>query len=759
MQISGGGRNVSGGTNFSAGLERTSDFSIAASDLDTIVPVNGASNNTVITATVDPEATTPIAIGSRVRLKRAGNSDVMIAGGTGVSFVGLNAYRYLRTTNSIAELFKIGPNAWEIRGDLKPNAELVGEPDTSAWSVLFVDDSTKPLSFRKGQTQTINGQINGPFTYGSMRQSTARGNWTLFEWTDTWQMSDPYEIGSRRDDQSYAYNMLGGTVKTAGFANIVRDVSAGKTTLRARQKVDVPNAASLAPHATTGRLDGSYLGAMMTLQHALFGPPPFEIIIEGIDDAQGLEEFWTAFWTRQSDTHVSATDWNTEVTFNGAHTEHDLWERTGLLSATNKIWMAHHYQPSGGGALTGTGAYSPDMGGVIGSSLWDARIVNTTEKTYFYFRPNGDPNWTKYDEYTHPVDSRFSMAPIFLHIDAKAGFGAGDNPGWVKSVGPSTPAYDLSWKSITVKTPANNLANWTNDTIDPTTIPAMNVTWSIQPVSWDNSAAVDTILGIFTGNLGYSYEVNGLSGIGFTNNQLKVTGVMPPGTREICVWSRRIADDALFLAGVFEVTVADSVEWWDADAKVHLNFESQQVRLAGVAGVWSDYVDGSGNPTTTMRDMLPGYAATGVIVLKGSSSPSGGYKGLYGYPSADTTGMYAIQWVGNGALAQQAIIKTSDNLDHSASIADTALDSDPFAVGVSWAAAGSKVCGNGGAVTGGSTFAANNGTGAIFWNTGYGDRLYPGNKQQILLFDPEDIGGSAGQLVSDGILQGKAVHL
>jgi hypothetical protein len=644
-----------------------------------------------------------------------------------------------------------------------------GTQDTLAWSItvsaapsdgwvtLFEDDSTKPLSVRKGSVVTANGVTWGPFSHYAM-SNNAVGNYTTFEWTDGYATADPHQHGGRRDDQSYLLNCAADAIKQTGYMPVTRDTAAGTTTLRLDRIADVKNLANVSIPADFSTAFGvtTHVGALLSMQHSLFGPPPYEVIYEGVDDPDA-GSFWGADWMIQADSHQSAL-FPTERE-DGTHTETDQWERTGAAAALRKVFINQLYIRNNGTAgLVGAGlGYTEDLGVDVHSVLWDHRLVVTTTDTKVYLRQHGDTTWLLQHTKVHPSDSRFGTAPVYTRSEIKAGYRWGENTALVAQLTSGTAGFVRKWKKLTVRTTTTNQANWTNRTIDPATIPALSVSWAVNTSAIDNASANGTILASATTYTDITYEAEGPSGIDYEGDSLKITGSIPPGTWMVTTWATRGADGARFVVETKEITVEDNAQWWDDAAKVSLNFESQQVRLGGTggaatSGTWSDYIDGSGDPTTTLKAMLPGYAATGVLVMQATGAPAS-FQGLYGFFNANTTGPWAFMFHGNSLRCG---FKDGAGTDTLTTIANFATAGADFKAGLSWASTGIKACGNGGTVaSSASAFNTTSVSGGKLWTTAYGDVPFTGTKQRLFLYDPDDIGGSAGALVSDAILQSK----
>lgn len=649
-----------------------------------------------------------------------------------------------------------------------------GDPDT--WPVVFEDDSTRPLSIRKGKTSTISDGVTtwGEFSYYAMTNN-AVGVYNSLEWTEGYATADPHQLDTRRDDQTVLLNIAAETVRSTGYMHTVRDMVAGVTTMRAQRKANT-NASGLSPSADGwGRGVTDFLGAQLNTKYSVTNiAPPYMVETIGFQPPpEDTTAYWYADWLINSTSHQATTPptGTTADRVDGPHSEFDFVEGTGINLSNgfmrkqflfNQVWDP-------GSGLTGWDGVIPDMGEVISNFRWDKRTVVLTDKVQHYLRKHGATTWVLIHETgPYPVGSPFATEPGHMQIDLKGGMRSYDaSADWVGNVDGSTPDYTYSWKIKRLYVPSTN----TSPIIDvPADWPALAApTWLVDKDAIDNSVADGTVLANLTAMSGITYEVKPAVGLAISGNTIIKSGSLSSGTREVTVWAYRASDQSWWAVSTQQITVLNNVAWWDDAAKVSLNFESSEVMLGGVpdgvggfdaatAGTWSDYINGSGQPTALLQSLMPGFAAAGVAVWKGTGA-SANPLGLYGYNIAANPPypQFAIQFQGS-ASPITATVRTTEDFDRSATIASMASSASPFGIGVSWALTGAKVCGNGGAVTStASPFPTTGATGAVIWRDGFGGRNFDGTKQRLFIYDPDDLGGSAGALVSDAILQGVSI--
>lgn len=641
------------------------------------------------------------------------------------------------------------------------------------WVTIFKDDSTKPMSLRvvPNFANTFNGGYSwGPFSsYAQI--NAAVGTYVTWEWTDGYATNDPHEAGSRRDDSTWAPNPLGSSIRNHGYAPVVRDTASGITRMYVRQKARTVLSGYSTPNESAYS-DGSYLGAMLKTQYSLYGPPPFEAELDGVCESVLTPELWVAFWSFNQDDMQSTTDptQRTSIPPNGGHTELDFWERTNCSGCgtptttkawSNMIWANNRVTD---GNQYGLGQYN-DVGTTIGGSgvCFDIKVDNFVDRFDTYIRQSGTQGWKKYRSQAYPVDypaqspvtgtapGRFQTTPVFIQLDAKAGYRWGDqSTGWVGVVSSSTPDFYWSWRKFTVRVPQASLRSWVNKTIDPATIPSASQTWNNAgagaPSAIDNSKPSGTVLANGSSlPSGWTYKVYGDGDFAYSGTQLQIANYpASAGNYELTTYIVR-PDGAMFQAAVQDVTVQSNVAWWDTSAVYSINYATQTAYAGSntTSNIWSTLFDGSGNPTSTLQAYLPGFATAGEMTIRGSGATTS-VAGLYGFYDSQMSqaGYFAVQigdfsscsYCGQPAGLNVAITDGANAQVFGLAGGSPAI-SDPFGTTVAWTGAGVEVCTNAGTMgSSANPFNTTGNSGPIFWNDRFGDRAFPNPNGVVLIY-------------------------
>lgn len=637
-----------------------------------------------------------------------------------------------------------------------------GEPGAAPlWTTLFRDDGTRPMSFGGNLASYDNGSyVGGRFAHTTLEAGV--GNYIAHIWEDGYATADPHLVGTRRDDQTYVYNMLSPSIMALGHAPVVRDTATGRTTLRVRQKADLPEGASLTPHAVEARVDGSISGAVLSLRHAVrtVGAARWTIYDIDLPDITSIPEFWVAFWLIQADSHQSTTDATQRTTaITGEHTEADLLELTGYKDFDPTNWMNYlranliAYSTVDNSALDegipNFGYF--DVATNVYSNTFDMQLEFDGVNFYFRWKLSASSTWLTYLTVALPANSRYLTAPLHVQIDAKAGARWEDlSASWVGNA-TATTAYEWSYGEITIETLTANVGNCHVRAITPSTIPAASASWVVTPSAIDGAAAVGTVLANLTANSGYTYEVYGWTGIGVVGNEIQITDTPANGSGALLIWMIRTADNARFQVGGQAITVSGAPTWYNANAIWQTDETGNRAYIAGTGEVAvSDVYDTTTRALTAAARAAMDRAA--YVVLVEGSGMGASYDGILG----NDNDRNLFSWQG-GETPPKISVKVGGGVDTMAEIGGLTTIADPFCAVFTCDAddiagccamngfAAAPVARQAGART--QTF-----TGGFVKGTGWGDEsleaidgteTVAGDVTGILCIAPEHLGGAA----------------
>lgn len=623
-----------------------------------------------------------------------------------------------------------------VRGSPVPPVPMAAQSSNNpdSWPVYFLDDSTKPISYRIG---------SGTHVHNELELRAGKGNYTPKYWYDGY-WTDSQSLGSRANGQTYNPNPTGPVTLALGYNSVHR--AGGRTIITARWRENTV-LASTPGHAPAWRTPTpkELLSGVLTTQHSLKMIPPFQVEWLQVQlPLYTILEAWPALWVYQADSYQSLTDPTARVdVVPGTHVEVDLYEVVTTGGHPNDVFMnmLHQDVVSGGPLIGSPAAGYVSLGEPTSDHMHDVKGIFWTDRVEIYI--DGVLKKTL----PYPSTGRFATAPVYFIMNLEAGNAWSANA-WPKDVDASTPTpFILSWSTFRVRKPDTNTACF-KDTVDP---PTCAITWVVNKNSIDNSAANGTLLANLSVVAGVTYEVHGRGGIGVSGNTLVKTGSIAPGPGIVTVLAVKGPTEKYWLP-TEDITVADNSVWWDATARVHVNLESQQVRLLGVAGTYATYVDVDGNPTATFKALIEG--ASGTLVVKGAGGAAA-FAGLYGTDATADASRYTLYFLGN-TLSMGG--KTTDLVDRTAVIANMDSADDAFGAGISWGANGINLCGNGGTETSNAAMRAlgTSGSLAFFFKDGFDSNPFPGAKQQVVFYNNADLGFGTNK-ATGAVFRGKCV--
>lgn len=541
----------------------------------------------------------------------------------------------------------------------------------------------------------------------------------------------------------------------------IEPLAAGGIRLHARTS---PNAATTAAlNSQFGDVNGAaaagaalHTSALLTTYRRLAAEPPFARYVKFIPRFDGGDKsFLAAMWSTEDDnraySEIGGVDQNTDEV--ESPFEYDDQEFLGFGAGGR----AHSVSIHASGFDGGVGDGNPiDLGECI-DQVVEVVTVFESDQVTTYMRLNETGSWTSKSTAVSAMGgSNYQQKHTgFIHNIAW-GFP------WEGATGKPSGDQYVDILAAGFWAPASNAT-----VVAPSAAPPDEVTISGYRNSYDSAGLdEDLAVGTVVADLTVPAEVTSINVI--TYNGRLTAYVTGSGVGELRVGAAldfetqpvlRFALEGVTAGGersvgrLYSLTVNDVAEadWWNANALLHVQEPNNRAFIGGTGVVAVTAVHSTSNGAMTAAADAAMETAAYVLVLRGSGGADQ-VKGLLG----NGTDFFLWQWQAQLTPDQQSIRPPG--------AADTFGDIGLSTISDEWI--GVFSCGVGGTkaaiaapgtVSADIAFHATRPTqtfsGGFFWNTGFGDRFYNGSRLELLVIAPENIGGSAGAVLTDAQLR------